>query len=399
MKTTNTHQSFDTKLNRISENIKKGVLVGSYQSSLPILKELHQLIKSGMYKSSEELLNQLKTIGAKLQHETQLEYATVNIVRRVMYMVREARTSVLKEDSEVQANELHKLTMQQTEQKQLNMKEFRTTLIELVEEFRNEIENIYGNISDEGNNYINEDDTILLYGKSRTVLEFLSGIKGKHINVIVINSLQRNDGEEIIKDLKSRNIHGYLVAESSMYSILPHVNKIIIGCHVVFSNGGLITTSGAYSLCALASQFHIPIYTCTGTYKICPNFPTNTNDYALIQSPLKIIPSILSNPSIINTTTGLEEVLENNQKNDNENDEIIENEKKEEKKENIKHKNQFKIEEPKYVRVINSTFDYIQPDWIHLFITDIGGISPNYIYRFIAQKYNPDDTFFFDEKK
>ncbi|KAH9681882.1 translation initiation factor eif-2b subunit beta [Citrus sinensis] len=43
------------------------------------------------------------------------------------------------------------------------------------------------------------------------------------------------------------------------------------------------------------------------------------------------------------------------------------------------------------LHVVNPAFDYVPPELISLFVTDIGGYSPSYIYRLIADYYSSED--------
>ena len=171
------------------------------------------------------------------------------------------------------------------------------------------------------------------------------------------------------------HIETHLVAESVLFSILPHVNKIVLGCHAVLANGGLIATSGAFHVLNAAAFFHTPVYVCTGMFKICPMFPNNSISCALLQSPLAITPALLQTPGIVAGATGLETVLDPEQ-----NARTIPAD--------------LQLREASDVHIVNPTFDYIAPDRIGLFITNERAVAPSYIYRLLAQLYNPEDTFF-----
>ncbi len=41
--------------------------------------------------------------------------------------------------------------------------------------------------------------------------------------------------------------------------------------------------------------------------------------------------------------------------------------------------------------VANPVYDYVEPTLVSLFITNIGGHNPSYIYRLLAEYYNPSD--------
>jgi hypothetical protein len=44
-----------------------------------------------------------------------------------------------------------------------------------------------------------------------------------------------------------------------------------------------------------------------------------------------------------------------------------------------------------YVDVSNPFFDYISPELVSLFITNLGGHPPSYIYRLLGENYNVED--------
>ncbi|KAL7721034.1 Translation initiation factor eIF2B subunit beta [Entamoeba marina] len=366
------------KLEEIVQNMKRGIVFGAYHTSEPILKLILRFVQREYFNSPAELMTTLRKMGKVVQMGRQSELASVNVIRRVMFLAREVEKTVLEdEESEVQTNELHRLISEKSVHEKVDMTKYKDALCESILEFQQELKSLYENIAEQGECYINDNDIVLLFGKSKTVMEFVCGAqKTKKFNIIVINSTQHNNGEEILKELKEHNIQAHLFSESSLFSILSRVNKIILGCHAVLANGGLIATAGTFNLCSAATHYHIPVYVCTGTYKICPLFPTDNFDFSLLQSPLPITPSILTNPSILSITTGLDQVFE-------------------EKKEKSKG-GEVQIEAANYIRVINPSYDYIQPEWINLFITNEQGVSPSYIYRLLAQLYNPDDTFFTD---
>ncbi len=44
-----------------------------------------------------------------------------------------------------------------------------------------------------------------------------------------------------------------------------------------------------------------------------------------------------------------------------------------------------------YADVINPAYDYIPPELISLFVTDIGACTPSYIYRLLTEYYSRQD--------
>lgn len=44
------------------------------------------------------------------------------------------------------------------------------------------------------------------------------------------------------------------------------------------------------------------------------------------------------------------------------------------------------------VDVVNPFYDYISPDLISLFVTNLGGHAPSYIYRLLTENYDQEDN-------
>ena len=43
------------------------------------------------------------------------------------------------------------------------------------------------------------------------------------------------------------------------------------------------------------------------------------------------------------------------------------------------------------VEVLNPAFDYVPPELVALFITELSGLQPSYVYRILVERYHPDD--------
>ena len=43
------------------------------------------------------------------------------------------------------------------------------------------------------------------------------------------------------------------------------------------------------------------------------------------------------------------------------------------------------------VQVNNPVFDYVPPELVTLYVSNIGGNAPSYVYRLLSELYHPDD--------
>lgn len=55
------------------------------------------------------------------------------------------------------------------------------------------------------------------------------------------------------------NIQVNLVPDSNIFNLMSRANKVVIGTHLVYSDGGLQTIAGVYNLAVTAKYFSVPV--------------------------------------------------------------------------------------------------------------------------------------------
>lgn len=70
---------------------------------------------------------------------------------------------------------------------------------------------------------------------------------------------------------------------------MSRVNKVILGCHSVLANGGLLAGSGTNLIATAAKYHHIPVMVCTGLYKLSPMQPFDEDMFNLMVCPDSIL--------------------------------------------------------------------------------------------------------------
>ena len=126
---------------------------------------------------------------------------------------------------------------------------------------------------------------------------------------------------------------------------MARVNKVIVGAHAVMANGGLIATAGSHMVALAAQQHAVPLVVCAGLYKLTPMFPSGAEQFNVLRSPMPMLP--------------YEEGLQG-------------------------------------VHVPNPARDYVPPELVSLFITNIGGNHASYIYRLLSEYYHQEDYHIFN---
>jgi len=287
-------------------------------------------------------------------------------VRRVLFIIREEYTNLKEEKAKAKEKEQISslenpsqvsykrslsnlistiLEEQQEEKYDENHSELKTRISEGIKELEEEISSSYENVSEQSIQHIHANEVIMTFGRSRTVEAFLKEAFGKgkkrNFQCIVAEAAPSYGGREMAKILAEEGIETTLIPDSAIYAMMARVNKVIVGTHSVMANGGLLAQAGTHIL-ALAAKYHsIPLMVCTALYKLTPIYPAD-HDLEL-RSPEEILPFEEVAGSMADVT------------------------------------------------VINPAWDYIPPELVSLYITNQGGHNPTYIYRLLADYYNPLD--------
>jgi translation initiation factor eIF-2B subunit beta len=212
--------------------------------------------------------------------------------------------------------------------------------------------------------HIHNGDHILTIGKSRTVEEFLlAAARKRQFSVTVSETAPLYEGHYLAQNLVSESsilkgssnnagntpLDITIIPESCIASVMSKVSKIIIGCHAVLANGGLICISGTNLMLTCAAQYQVPVVVVTGIYKLYPLFPSDLQAFCCPNMP-----------------SGLMDY----------DSECLD---------------QLSLYSPYY--------DYVDPSLVSLFITNVGGHPPSYLYRLLGELYDRSDDNMEDDSR
>ena len=237
--------------------------------------------------------------------------------------------------------------------------------IQLVHEFiRDElvydIQNASDSIKEYAPRYINDGDIVLTYSKSYAVSNFLQAANSldgsnNRIRVICCETFPVLSGQEFVLDLVSKGINAYLIHDAAAYSVMSLCSKVVIGCHAILANGGILVPSGGSNIVMAAKQFKVPVIVLSGMYKV------SLFDYSFYS--LQLVPQFCSDQSTINDMSSPNSVIP------------------------------YRMcdKQLREVDVVNPVYDYIPPEYIDLILTTKGGYDPSYIFRLMKDCYPNKD--------
>merc|ERR1712002_983476 len=200
----------------------------------------------------------------------------------------------------------------------------RDDIVEALDELLSELETSTENITVQSLEHIHSDEVILTAGHSRTVEKFLiQAGKKRTIKVIVAEGAPHFQGHKMAASLSEDKIDVTLITDSAVFAIMSRVNKVILGTHSILADGGLQSVAGLHMIVVSAM------------YKLSPQFfrSTEHDTFNRFFSPEKVFP-LANGGSLISPS----------------------------------------------LHIPCPLFDYVPPELVTLFVSNIGGHAPSYVY-------------------
>ncbi|KAG7401400.1 Translation initiation factor eIF-2B subunit beta [Phytophthora boehmeriae] len=343
-------------------SLKRRHLRGSYETAKMTTKLLSKVLETVEWSTAGEILEKIRQLGHMLTKAHAHELAIGNVVRRVLYIIREEHSNALKISSADAANgsaaapvsgppssrnnNLSRslgtiLTPGTDTDLSIPIADLKLSVMEGIAELVDEIDSLHVNIADQAMEYIHTDEVILTFGLSLSVEAFLkTAAKKRQFKVIVVESAPSLNGQRTAHALAESGIHVTVIPDSAVFALMARVNKVVVPAAAVVANGGLIAQSGLQNIALAAKKCSVPVVCVAGLIKLSP----------LYAHDLDVLSELLAPSSIFN----YEDTVDN-------------------------------------LEVLNPAYDYVPPEFVRIFITNTGAHQPSYIYRLLAEYYSPQD--------
>lgn len=360
-----------------TRNIKLGKFERSYDVAKRTLVILDNLVKDNHWPTAKHLIDTLKGVCSYIDGLGLVETAAGNMIRRVMRIIRDECHNFNIQQRGQQSEETfdrHELT-DMSLNLDINSTGVKENILEGIEqELMNELELSSRSIAKQATDYVQSDEIILTLGKSKIIENFLkhaangNNKTGKRkFNVIVVELAPFYSGHEMAKNLNKSGISTLIIPDSAVFAIMSRVNKVIIGTHSMMANGGIKAPAGSHSVALAAKHFSVPLIVCCPMYKLTPVYLVSHDSEAFKQfSHLhEAFPEPYQNESAsVAARSSMAETAPSSV-----NPSIP----------------------AAGVESLHSTFDYVPPELITLFVSNIGGNSPSYVYQLLNELYYKSD--------
>ncbi|KAI8049707.1 hypothetical protein BDF22DRAFT_657604 [Syncephalis plumigaleata] len=356
-------------------------VVGSWPIALETALLLRKVVSQSRWSNVHQLLKVIGEVSRRLVAAQPTELVVGNVCRRVMQLIREEYQSALQPETNTATNDnttaglrLHgaagaTATTDTAASSGHVQHQYATTssmftlfgndlatamrvgadkadapnMIQSIQEYIDELENVYVNVAGQVLDHIHSNEIILTVGKSRTVEQFLRhAAKKRRFQVVVAEGAPSYLGHEQAAALVAAGIETTLIPDAAIFAVMSRMNKVVMGAHGVFANGGLSAIAGSRAVTTAARHHHVPVVVCCGVFKFSPVVPFNTSQYTVHSAPDAILPF--------------------------EEDQLI-----------------------KDVQVLQPRHEYVPPEFIDLFITNFGAQSRSFIGQLLVEQYNSED--------
>lgn len=343
------------EIQQIIHDIKLGNVVGSYNITCKTLAIFKNIISGSHWKHAEELMKVIRTQGRILKSALPQESVMANIARRILKIIREefdvldAKGRQIVDDSQATLS-LHKLVTQTSEcdvnvdysKLQVGLRE---ALIDHLQEIETELETSMDNMCAQAEEHIHSSEVILTLGHSSSVEHFLrrAAKKRQLLTIIIAECAPACKGHNLASNLATGNVEIIVIPDSAVFAMMSRVNKVIIGTDSVLANGGLRADCGANIVALAAKHYSVPVIVLAPMYKLSPVHLCSYEQDAF--NLVGCAESVIPYDSLASRSA----------------------------------------------KVYNPMFDYVPPELVTLFISNLGGHAPSYVYRLLTELYHPED--------
>ena len=386
------------KFKEIKRELRRKKDINSSEIAEEIAQLFYDLIQDSIknkgIKTHAELIFLVKYLGKILSAVDPFQFCIANTIKKILHIIREEIKESTKEQNNIE-NDREILTNRIKEAKK-NLKDLKnfeffkdieSTDLEKVESDNSSemnsteklyelkkldsdnpitetninsiLDGIYSLISEirtisktiterkEIKDLISDGDIILTSNYSEQVAKILAeNKKTKTFKVLVCESAPKLRKKSQVEELKKIKLDITVIEDDDIYSVMKKYTKvkILLGAKAILVNGGLITYGGAYNICLLAKMFSNPVIIVGGTTKLTPMYSFKHELYNEYLSPDLIFGKNMDYQGDISN-----------------------------------------------IQFNNPSLDYVPPNLISMYATDIGILNPNYLYKNFNDMYDLED--------
>lgn len=334
--------------------IKRRQILDDKAVALEVAHMLMRVISAVRWTNPYDLIAVIRKVGIILENARPTDVIAGNIVRRVLALIRDEIETETTDNTPMMSSMFSLLSTNQNSTKRnqphtkKQLSDMRSIIIQGIKDLVDEISNVKEELESMASDLIHENETLLCATPtSDTVLQFLIKARNKRKFTVLVTESYPNDltdAQKFVKTLAENKIEAVLIPDSTVFAVMSRVGKVILGANAVYANGGSLSNAGVANVVECAKEHKTPVFAVAGLFKISPRYPFNREDLIDVGNSGKVLDyddyNLLENVDV----------------------------------------------------VTNPLADYVPPEHIDIYITNIGGFAPSFIYRIVLDNYKAEDS-------
>ncbi|VEL23936.1 unnamed protein product [Protopolystoma xenopodis] len=233
---------------------------------LKCIEELEAIVRQNEWENAKKLIDILSNHGKKMMSETQRDTLFLATILRVLKLIREEALKCIQGiHAEFEENLTNRLfAVGDVDYSNASGCSLRESILAAISDLVLELTSVYESISGLSLDFIHSDELILTIGYSKAVYQFLktAAKRGRIFKVMVCESYPENSGHEMAEVLSKDNVSVILVPDSHAFGLMSRVNKVIVDCQAIYSDGTLKAATGTHAVMLAAKRCSIPVSDC-----------------------------------------------------------------------------------------------------------------------------------------
>lgn len=339
----------------VVSQIKRRQIGGDKEMALAIAHLLMRVISAVRWTNPYDLISVVRRVGSVLQKAQPRDLIPGNIIRRVLAVIRDEIETENTDNTPMMSSMFSLLstnnsTSNKEQHNHLNKQrsDMRSIIIQGIRDLIDEIQNVNEGLETMCADLIHDNEILLTpTPTSETVLHFLIKARSKRKFTVLVTENYPNDiaeSHKFVKTLAEHQIETILIPDSTTFAVMSRVGKVIVGTKAVFANGGCISNSGVANVVECAKEHKTPVFAVAGLFKLSPLYPFSRDELIEVGNSGKVL-----NYDDFNLVDNVD-------------------------------------------LVTNPLDDYLTPEHIDIYITNIGGFAPSFIYRIVLDNYKTEDN-------
>ncbi|XP_061385094.1 translation initiation factor eIF-2B subunit beta [Danaus plexippus] len=334
-------KSMESLVNFVAD-VRTGKVQGSENIALATVNLLEQIITDLETSTAMSLINAVRVAGRQLARALPSEHFAANMVRRVLRAVRDEQRAQHNQSVEGAGESLARLVLAAPLRRGTlpSGRDLREPLRDHIAELRAELDSSTSSICSQAKEHLHAEDLVLSYGGGALLEKFLKSSTRKY-KLLLAAGPDVTECHSMAVRLSHSGVSVTVTSAAAVGALMSRVNKVVLEAVGALSGGSALAAAGTLALTTAAAHRAVPVVVLCPLHALCAVHACERRLLASDSPPAEAIP--------------------------------------------------YQNLESSVSRVVSPKYDVLPPDHISLFITNLGGSSPSYIYRLLSEIYDPSD--------